>query len=287
MERDLWKAMVAALRVVPRRRPRNAVFDNRQVLAVYLWSVLHDRPVSWACQRDNWPSSAWRRALPDQSTMSRRLRDDALQSDLRTLLERVQKSMPEAATWIIDGKALVVPNRTSDPEASNGWASRGYGRGYKLHAVVTTSHQVVAFDVRPMHTAECVVAVELIDRVEQARGVTLLGDSAYDTNPLHAACASKDCVLRAPRRRPGTSISAGHRQHPARIEAIRAIERPNPPTILKERTSIERYFSRLAIAGGLYALPPFVRRLRRVRLWVAAKIVLNAARIRLQGAIRA
>ena len=33
--------------------------------------ALYDRSINWACQRGHWPFQAWRRRLPDQSTMSR------------------------------------------------------------------------------------------------------------------------------------------------------------------------------------------------------------------------
>jgi hypothetical protein len=48
------------------------------------------------------------------------------------------------------------------------------------------------------------------------------------------------------------------------------------------RTGVERDFSGLAcFGGGLTTLPPWVRRIRRVRAWVMAKLLINAARIRL------
>ncbi len=92
MERELWRSVTRAIRRLPRWWPRGAVYDNRQVLAVLLWASLHGRSVSWACQRGHWPVQAWRRALPDQSTMSRRLRDQRLLEDLRRL------AGPRAAT---------------------------------------------------------------------------------------------------------------------------------------------------------------------------------------------
>src|SRR5262245_35877000 len=92
MERELWKLIRWCLRRLPRRWPRGAVYDNREILAVYLWAALHDRPVSWACERASWPMQAWRRALPDQSTMSRRLREPELACDLARLVEIAQRS---------------------------------------------------------------------------------------------------------------------------------------------------------------------------------------------------
>lgn len=287
MERDLWKQIVPALRRLPRRRPRNAVFHSQQILAVFLWAALHDRPVSWACRRSSWSPAAWRRKLPDQSTMSRRLRDPSVEEDLSQLLHHLQRALAPSSTLAVDGKALTVPNRTMDTEARNGWASGGYSRGYKLHAIIDASHRLLAFDVHPMNTGESVVARQMVERLEASPGTVLLGDSAYDSNPLHAACFTRGCRLLAPRRKPGTSVSQGHRQHPMRLESIRMLESDNPPPITRERQTIERYFSRLTVAGGLFALPPWVRRLRRVRTWVAAKLAINAARIELTRRIHA
>lgn len=284
MERDIWKSVMRALRRVRATSPPRAQYTNRDILAVLLWAALHDRPVSWACLRQNWPVQAWRRRLPDQSTMSRRMRDPALVADLTAVIGSLQRAMPRAATLIADGKAFALSDRTGDPDACNGWASRGYAPGYKLHAIIDTGHRLVAFDVRPMNAAEPTVTRELVLLLRGEQAEVLLADSAYDSNPLHGACAGTGLTLLAPRRRPGTSISDGHRQHPARVAAVRLIEGPEPPAVLRERSGIERFFSRLVIAARLFALPPWVRRLHRVRLWVSAKLALNAARIaRLRG----
>ncbi|MCR9076824.1 MAG: hypothetical protein NXI07_12375, partial [bacterium] len=64
MERELWIVIRRGLRALPRRRVRNAVYTDEQVLAVLLWAALHQRPVSWACKRSSWPVQAWRRKLP-------------------------------------------------------------------------------------------------------------------------------------------------------------------------------------------------------------------------------
>ena len=46
------------------------------------------------------------------------------------------------------------------------------------------------------------------------------------------------------------------------------------------RTDIERQFSQLVcFGGGLATLPPWVRRIWRVRNWVMAKLLINAVRI--------
>lgn len=287
MDRDLWKRIVAGLRVVPRRRPRNAVYTNRQVLVVFMWAALHDRPVSWACERRSWPPSAWRRIIPDQSTMSRRTRDPSFLTDLKSLLCAVQRMLPTGSRLIVDGKALPIACRTIDRDARNGWASGGYARGYKLHIIIDDAQRVRAFDIHPMNAGEPLIAAGLVRRMPASRGAVMLGDAAYDSNPLHSACAARGVTLYAPRRRPGTSISAGRAHHPARIACIRALEGDDPPAIVRERAGVERFFSSLTIAGRLFALPPWARRLHRVRAWVAAKLIVNAARIALKHTVDA
>ena len=279
MERGTWNAVVEAIRRLRRWSPPRARYSNRDILAILLWAALHDRPVSWACRRANWPPQAWRRRLADQSTVSRRLRDPRLLDDLTALIRRVQRGLPPGHALIVDGKPFVLGHYARDPEAGNGWGAGRYNRGYKLHAVIDTSHRVVDFEVRPMNHAEPTVAREMVDRLDRPGADLLLGDAAYDSNPLHEACAGRGLRLLAPRRRPGTGISKGHRHHPARLEAVRLIEGPNPPAILTQRQTIERFFSRLVVGARLFALPPWVRRLRRVRQWVAAKLLLNAIRI--------
>lgn len=283
MERDVWRAIVRSLRRLPRRWPRNAVYSNAEVIAVLMWAALHDRPISWACRRASWPMQAWRRRLPDQSTMSRRMRDPALLDDLRAMLERMQCSASRSGTLIIDGKALRVADHTRDPDAANGWSCGGHARGYKLHAVIDTLRKIADFEVTPMNEAECVVARRIIERRHAAPGHTLLADASYDSNPLHAVCASRSLQLIAPRRKAHRSISTSHRQHPSRLRSIELTE--SDPDARRRfqaiRSHIERFFGELAsAAGGLFALPPWARRLHRVRLWVAAKLAIYAAKRR-------
>src|SRR5690606_20893057 len=51
MERELWRLIRESLRRLPRRRLRNAVYTDDEVLAVLLWAALHQRPVSWGAKR--------------------------------------------------------------------------------------------------------------------------------------------------------------------------------------------------------------------------------------------
>ena len=74
MERQLWKRIVCLLQEVykPTRQWRET-YCALEIVEVWFWAVIHDRPVSWACKSCNWPIWDRQKELPSNSTMSRRL----------------------------------------------------------------------------------------------------------------------------------------------------------------------------------------------------------------------
>jgi hypothetical protein len=286
MERELWRIIVAALKGIPPTRPRNAVYTDGQIVAVLLWAALHDRPVSWGCQRRNWPVQAWRRPLPDQSTMSRRLRRAATRDLLGALLMALQRTLGESNVLVVDGKPLELSDNTTDPDARTGRGAGRFGKGYKLHLILDARAQAVrAYQVHPLNAGETTTAARLLrwTRTRIRRGSLLLGDRLFDSNPLHAAAHRRGCQLVAPRQKPEKGVTHWG-QHPGRLESIRLTEGSGrafwEQVLAPQRTSIERFFGALTCAGaGMPTLPPWVRRLHRVRFWVGAKLVINAARI--------
>ena len=72
MEGQLWSLIVAVLATMDKRRKRaNQKFSDEEIVKVFYWSVIHDRPVSWACERRNWPLYLRRRPLPSNTTLWR------------------------------------------------------------------------------------------------------------------------------------------------------------------------------------------------------------------------
>ena len=215
MERELWKLMVAALKLLPPTRPRNAFYSDRQVLAVFLWAALHDRPTSWACERVNWPVQAWRRQLPDQSTMSRRMRTAALHDALAVTLTRVQASLPDGRLLFTDGKAFELSDRTSDPDAANGRGAGHMARGFRLHVVIDDQGRVYGWDVLPMNKTEMEATRKIIETMPKPRKATLMiADAGYDSNKLYGALAERGLRMIAPRRRQGAGLGwRPHHQH--------------------------------------------------------------------------
>jgi hypothetical protein len=189
----------------------------------------------------------------------------------------------------LDGKPLPVGGHSTDPDCDWGRGVRGEAKGYKLHAVWGKAPVPLAWELAPMSRAEQTVARGLI-RALAARGFGgyLLADSGYDSNPLHELAAPLGLQLVAPRKRPGTA--PGHRRHsPSRLHSIDLTEggafgsafgSAFGAALLHERERIERRLGNLCGFGaGLQPLPSWVRRRHRVRLWVQAKLLINAARI--------
>jgi len=283
MERELWKHIIAALKRLPRTRSRNAVYTDSEVLAVLLWAVLHDRPISWACARRHWPPQAWRRRLPDQSTMSRRMRTDATRDQLALVLTHVQASLPHGRLLFTDGKAFSVSDFTSDPDAANGRGTGHMARGYRLHVVIDDAGRVLGWDALPMNKAEMECTRHLVEQMPSPRKArTIVADAGYDSNRLHDAAARRGLRLIAPRRKPGTGLG-NKPHHRARLQSIALTEQRGGwmwPMLRRHRWCVERFFAGLVSSGvGAAHLPPWVRRLHRVKLWLSAKLIINAARL--------
>src|SRR5437763_703055 len=94
MEAKVYRFLLAVvMSLVPVRRARQR-FDDRWIIMVYLWSVINDRPVSWACEQRNWPKAQLDRELPSNATMSRRLRTLGVLQLLECFLMKLTDALP-------------------------------------------------------------------------------------------------------------------------------------------------------------------------------------------------
>lgn len=285
MEREIWRVLMRSIKRLPPTRPRGAVYSDREVVAVLLWAALHERPISWACHRCNWPIQAWRRRLPNQSTMSRRLRHPEILRHARRLVAVIEHHRESSSILMADGKAFEVSEHTQDPDARIGRGVARYAKGYKLHALIDHRRRLLAWRVYPLNKAESVVAQTLLrDASDRIRpGALLLADAAYDSNRLYLRAAVHRVQLIAPRQVPGRRVAVDRTHHRHRLCSIaltegRGSKRRNR-WFAGRRTTIERFFGTLAtVGGGLISLPAWARRLHRCRIWIAAKLVINTAR---------
>jgi len=282
MEGQLWKAIVMVLTQVCKRRKRaNQSFSDEEIVLVYYWAVIHDRPISWACQPRNWPLHYRRKALPSDTTMSRRQRNPHVVRLLDAVEQRVTKPVGLGLYWMIDGKPLVIGGCSKDRQAGYGKAAASKAKGYKLHAIIAPEGGLAAWRVAPMNKDERVMAKRLL-KTAAIQGY-VVGDANYDSNYLHEICMARgNCQFVTPRRY-GRGVNVGHRaQSPGRLRSIALLENPQPlfgEQLLQQRSSIERCFGNTTNwGGGLTHLPAWVRTHRRVRLWVQAKLALTALR---------
>jgi hypothetical protein len=278
MEHVQWKVIEVTVRrlVVPRPNDRYR-FDDADIALAVLWACYHDKPAAWACRRSSWPVYH-RRPLPSPSTLCRRQRRASVQALLEAVRCVLEQAGPPGLVHIIDGKILPVAKHTADRQATRGGPD-GRHRGYRLDSIVTPDGLRRAWEVSPLHIDEKIVARELLVRA----GVQgyILGDSNYHSDPLCRIGTQQDLQLVAPRKKPGRGL--GH--HPisrARRRCLAMVEL-SPTAFSRDlfsvRQRIEAMHAHLGcFGGGLKGLPSWVRGLDRVRRWVLAKLVLDAAR---------
>jgi hypothetical protein len=278
MERELF---VLFLRVVDRaagsrRRPRKCSFTDRDVLSVWVWAVLHDRPISWAVKRSNWPWHDRTRSIPSGATMSRRLRSASVQELYKRVMLALRiESRHEQMILILDAKPLPLSGHSEDPDVGFGRAASCFARGYKLHAIMDYQGNCHARLLKPMNASESTVACELLDQLRVPQGTLLLADGAYDSNELYDAAGRLGLVMVAGRRYVKAKNLGHQYQSPHRLLALQLQQ--DHPDLLLLRRRIETHFGTMGnILGGLSPLPNHVRRHTRVTRWIDGKLLIDA-----------
>ena len=275
-------------------RTRDCTYGDGLVLLIYLFACANNRAPRWAHDRRRWPiwCQAVLPAFPSYSQLCRRLNRPAIGELLARLDAELRDRLPRRSgdgdggngngdgggnEKAVDGRPLTVNGYSHDPDATCGRVPDGWARGYKAHVVVdAASGAIEACAVTPLSAGEAtVLRQQLLPRLD-LRGCTLRGDANYDSNATYAAVAAAGGRHVAQRRKPGRGLGH-HRQHPDRRRAVRELEQtPGGLAAHKRRRNrVEQVLAHLAnLPIGLATLPPFLRRLRRVRPWVAAKVML-------------
>jgi hypothetical protein len=279
MDSQLWRTVYRAIVASNRRLPRSArrpKYSDTLIVAMYLWSVWHDRPLSWAGDRSHYNSLFRPRALPSNSQFCKRLKSERVQRILQDVHNKLARVDAPAGISMVDGRVLRVGSHSKDPDARKGRVAGGFGRGYRLHAWCTKDQRIPLWSVVPLNIDERAVAMEFANRPLQTSLV--LADANYDSGPLYDQMAAHDIRLLTPMR--FKNAGAGHRhQSPARLAAAWSWK-GIAGYVYSDRNVIERQFGHQAwTAGGLGPLPGWVRRLSRVRMWVGAKLIIQHAKI--------
>lgn len=279
MAHGLFGLVKAELRAIGRRRTdRRQTHTDATIVEVYFWAVDNDRPVSWACFATNWAGVTRRATLPSQPAMSRRLRTQSVKRLIARIESRVRRRLQQhCIVYMIDGKALQISAHSRDPDATWGRISGGKGTGYKLHLLMASDGTLVAWEVAPLNVDERVIARKLLKKAKCAGYI--LGDANYDTSTLHDVALESGGQLIAPRNASHRGTGLGiHYQSKGRLRSIEMLENSESMfghELYKMRGAIERKFGHLASTPGLLThLPAWVRTLRRVTMWVQAKLIL-------------
>jgi hypothetical protein len=279
MERELWKALYfLAVRL---DKPWGSWrYSTAEVVTVYFWAVVHDRPTTWATDSREWPEDLRPAWLPSQSTLSRRLRrTEAV--ELMTAVEQhlvALLALGRCLVHVIDGKALAVSAVSKDPDTGYGRGAGAHQKGYKLHAIWGAGPMPLAWALAPMNTSEKKIARGLIASLPG--GGYLLGDVQYDVGSLYDLAAQEGFQLVAKKTSGRGRGGLGHRrQSPARLRSIELLTTEFGRALYRQRNAIECRFGTISsTGGGLSPLPAWVRRFQRVRHWVQSKIILAGLR---------
>jgi hypothetical protein len=280
MERELWPLLYRLLRETAKDfRQKYVHYQPWVLVAVLLWAALHDRPVSWACQRRHWSTTTLRPPkLPSAATLSRRVDGVAVGLFWKALEQRLRRQGTPALIAVVDGKPLPIGGNSKDPDARFGHGAGCVAKGYKLHTIWSTRPVPETWTVTPLNANEKAVAKELIGQL--AYGGYLLGDGNYDASYVYDAAFAQGYQLVAPFRKGRAPGSGKHYQSPHRLRSIAIMQSAYGKVLYKARTAIERsYGNATSFAGGLSPLPAWVRGQQRVRTWVWAKLLINAVRI--------
>ena len=271
-------------------------FSDAAIVITYLWAVLWDRPTSWACRKENWPESLDLERLPSASTMSRRLRCLGVLSLIEQAQSALSELFPSGLCKLIDSKPLAVSTYSKDRDARVGHGAGFPAKGYKLHAIVDAGSRMPRqWILAPMNRHDAAIGAELIRLMPEAQAAYLVADNAYDSNNLYDLAADKTCQLLAPRR-PSAKELGRHRHSVHRVAGHERLANPLKCTgqsqgfgnaMLGYRIGIEQSFGYMGnIAPGLKGLPNWVRRPRRVALWIAGKLLIVAATRLLKNDLR-
>ena len=273
-----WKVLYSTIKAVHKSIPRagrRTTYSDVLIVAMYFWSVIHDRPLCWAAQRSHYSSLFRPRRLPSRSQFCRRIQSPRCEALVAAVQQRLAQGAVATPFMFLDGRAFPVGPDTTDPDAQVGRCGGGFARGYKLHALVTEDGRFPQIRVTPLNVCEKRMAREMV--AQAALGGVVLADGNYDDSRLYDAVSQRGALLFTPL--PENAGQGHHYQAWSRVLAAQ-VWAAGPPPFYGRRRAVERFFGQLsAFGGGLAPLPAWVRTLPRVRRWITAKVAIYQARL--------
>jgi Transposase DDE domain len=286
----LWKEVYRFVRKAARRfyvaqarRGRPDIYSMDDVALCWLWAAFRNRSLSAVMNQLKSPRErrlwqllgfSWPRCVPHETTLRRR----AQRADFSEFFGKVQRFLqkrlrPKLRYCLIDSTPLPVGRLSSDPDA--GWGFHQL-RGYRWHTLTSADGVILAGHITSAREHELAVAPQLVNaaRASGFRAPWLIADKGYDSEPLHRE------VRRTWRGRLLAPLSPRGGKHsfkrtPLRRWLYEHWKTPHLRRLMRHRTAIERTYSLLKSGRfGLWSLPPWVRRISNVRLWIQLKTIL-------------
>lgn len=273
MEGQLWSWIVTFLPESGKISQRFR-FDDRAILMVVLWAVLHDRPMNWACQVDNWNPDLCLESLPSPSTISRRWRQPRMPKLLQEAHRQSVLMLGLASRYAaIDAKPLPVGGGSKDPDARAGRAVGHLAKGHKLFAIVASNGAVACYEIGAMADSELTRGRHLLAEAPESL-TRIIGDGVYDSVPLHRIAQAHGRKFYTPIRQ----NRVGRRQQPERLHLLALWQTKVGQRFLATRDDVERSFGLMTnFACGFKGLPNWARRSHRVTRWMWGKILIYHA----------
>lgn len=286
----LWREVYRLVRRCARRvqgrsakRGRPDTYSIDDVALCWLWAAFRNRALSAVMNQLKSPSQrlvcrglGFR--LPTQVPHETTLRRRAKRADFSRFCQQVGRFLkhrlrPNLRYGLVDSTPLPVGRLSGDPDASWGFHQL---RGYRWHTLTSADGVILASHVTTARQHELAVAPQLVTdaRQEGYRAPWLIADTGYDSEPLHQR------VREQWRGRLLAPLSARGGKHSFKRTPLRKwlFQRWNTVRfrrLFRHRTDIERMYSLLKSGlFGLWALPPWVRRLANVSRWIELKTVL-------------
>lgn len=172
MDTEVWRVVRSAVRSADRRVPRKGrrtSYSDALIVRMLLWAVWHDRPLCWACERCHYNTLFRPPQLPSVSQFCRRVKTPRVQAMLQAVNDYLTRGDQPIQLSFLDGKPLPISFCSRDPDARVGYATRGFAKGYKLHAWAANDGRILRFAVRPMNEGEAKVAREFAERMAGGR----------------------------------------------------------------------------------------------------------------------
>ena len=131
MDNHIWSVVYQTIKDVDRAIPRcgrRPVYSDVLIVAMYIWSVWHDRPLCWACDRRHYGGMFRPRRLPSVSQFCKRIKTERCEAIMQKVHEHLSRMEWQTELSFLDGRAMPVGPCSKDRDAARGPTPRRDGK---------------------------------------------------------------------------------------------------------------------------------------------------------------